>query len=249
MYRPSINNVKNLRIAVEFLRTLTDPAIGQIENHIVRPLVEIAHMEQEATDADFVLQSSLAARELAHKVEPTVHELQQDLHPLDHPQGNEAPDKESPDSDKTGEKHWDEAADLLEEANRLNKELSNKMDARLAADAIEKATDEVNKEISAESEKYKQEVADLDHKFDKKREGKEAQLKAHEDSFFERKPGLSQHETELAEEAFGNIRKDELGKIDEEYAKERAEIETRHEPTREELEEKRRELEGTRAER
>jgi hypothetical protein len=124
-----------------------------------------------------------------------------------------------------------------------------KADAQLAAAVIEKATDEVNKEISADSDRSAQEVAQLLPEFDQELQKLESKLDRNEERYFEKNPDLGQDQRGAAEERFKEIRDQEVGALKDQQAERLAELQARQEADREELEKRLRELEDTRAER
>ncbi len=122
-------------------------------------------------------------------------------------------------------------------------------DAQLAADVIEQETVEVNQEISLQEAFAPAAEAKLMQEFGQKLQELEEKLDKNEERYFKKNPDLSQDERGAAEERFKEIRDQEVGALKDQQAERLAEHQKAQEANREELEKRRRELEGTRAER
>ncbi|BBX44376.1 hypothetical protein GCM10009641_83660 [Mycobacterium cookii] len=124
-----------------------------------------------------------------------------------------------------------------------------KTDAELAANAIEKATDEINQEMTLQDAFAPAAEAKLKQNFAEDRQKLESKLDKNEEKYFEKHPDLSPEEKDAAEKKFDKIRDDAVQKLEDQQAKTLAEREARQQAELEDLEQKRRELEDTRAER
>lgn len=124
-----------------------------------------------------------------------------------------------------------------------------KADAQLAASVIEEQTDLLNKEISAEPGKSAAEINDLKQEFEKEERELAGKLDGMARNYFDKHPDLSDDQRQDATKKFDAIKEEELGTLrgqQETRLGERTRDQQQH---REDLEERRKELEGTRSDR
>jgi hypothetical protein len=123
------------------------------------------------------------------------------------------------------------------------------MDAQLAPNPIERATDEINQEMTLRDAFDPAAEAKLKQEFGEERQKLENKLDKNEDKYFEKHPDLSPEEKDAAEKKFDAVRDDAVQKLADQQAERLAEMQARQQAEREESERRRRELENLRADR
>jgi hypothetical protein len=187
----------------------------------------------------------------AQKFEQVVRALsQEDLKADERIKADEEHKKQLEYAEKGMEGAYDAAKEQLEKELEEEKERAITKDAQRAAEVIEKETDEINKEIAAERAISEQEKAELEGIFAQERQDLETKLKGNEESYFQRHPELSADDRkDIEETTFKAIRAEEFGALENRQAERLVGLQGRQEAHRQDLAERRRELEGTRAER
>lgn len=122
-----------------------------------------------------------------------------------------------------------------------------KADAELAAAVIEEQTIVVEQQIAEQPEKLAAEIAEINERYDLKEQDLEGKIDGLAQNYFDKHPDLSNEQRDEANKTFGEIKKEEMGKL---LSDRNAELEAKsreQQQQREDLEERRKELEGTRA--
>jgi hypothetical protein len=122
-----------------------------------------------------------------------------------------------------------------------------KADAELAAAAIEQATVELENERSEQQGKAEQETTALEEKFTAERDDLVGKLDKMRDKYFENYPDLDQDQRTDAEGTFKTIKDDAVEALKADQGTRLAEREAMHQGLQESYEQRRKELEGTRA--
>jgi hypothetical protein len=122
-----------------------------------------------------------------------------------------------------------------------------KADAELAAAAIEQATVELENEASEQHRKAEQETAALKDKFTAERDKMVGNLDQMRDKYFVKYPNLDPGQRTDAEGTFKTIKDDAVKALKVDQGTRLAELEARHQGLQENHEQRRKELEGTRA--
>ncbi len=122
-----------------------------------------------------------------------------------------------------------------------------KADAELAAAVIEEQTIVVEQEIAKEPGKSAAEIDALYKEFEREKKELEGKIDGLAKNYFGKHPDLSDDERTKAEDRFKDIKEEELGTLRGQQEARMEELTRTQQQQREELEERRKELEGTRA--
>jgi hypothetical protein len=122
-----------------------------------------------------------------------------------------------------------------------------KADAELAAAAIEKATADLENEKSEQARRAEQETVALEEKFKTEHDDLVGKLDKMRDKYFVNHPDLDQDQRTDAEGTFEKIKDDAVEALKTDQGTRLAEREAAHQGLQENYEQRRKELEGTRA--
>jgi hypothetical protein len=148
-------------------------------------------------------------------------------------------------AEKILEDFEEQERESLEEQARGDAEI--KADAELAAAAIEEATVELENDMSEQRAKAEQETAALEDKFTAERNDLVGKLDKIQDKYFVNHPDLDQAQRTDAEGTFKKIKDDAVEALKTDQGIRLAEREAAHQGLQENYEQRRKELEGTRA--